>query len=348
MKEQLNSTLSMRFLSTQIDLLDSLGYARKLSLNFLNLTNDKFDEGNIRIDLNEVEELYREASKVLNDPFIGLRAGHSFRVSNYGKTGSIYTFCRDLKHVIQMNAKYQRIAIDAGEIAYENKGWTDMSGHFLSLVPYNENQNCRHVLNMVVAAYATTFNWLSWGLGTEIISISFRQDEPSDVSLFEEIYDCPVFFGHDKIGIEFSDEAIQAPLTTQNDEKLAMYVATLDSFLNIQNNNISLETSVRESIRSALSLGYVSLPIIASRMNMSERQLRQNLQAADLRYRALLEAERQKIFSELHERGKSFAVISQELCYNDQAAFNRAFKRWYDMTPGQYIAATSSSILSQS
>lgn len=336
MEEHLKSTLSMRFLLTQIDQLDNWGYSRELSYSFLNLSKNELNEVNLRVDLNEVERLYRKASKALNDPFLGLRVGHSFRVSNYGKTGSIYTFCQDLKHVIQTNAKYQRIAIDAGEISYENKGWTGGSGHFLSLFPYHENRNCYHVLNMVVAAYATTFNWLSWGLGTEIISISFGEEHPSDTELFNEIYDCPVFFGQDKIGIEFSDEAIQAPLTTRNDEKLAMYVATLDSFLNIQNNNISLEISVRESIRSALSLGYVSLPIIASRLNMSERQLRQNLQNAGLRYRVLLEVERQKIFSELHDKGTSFSVISQELCYNDQAAFNRAFKRWYGMTPGQY------------
>lgn len=338
MKEHLESTFSIRFLLTQIDFLDSLGYFRENSFSFLNLSAEKFDEANLRIDINEVERLYREASKTLNDPFLGLRVGHSFRVSNFGKTGSIYTFCKDLKHVIQMNAKYQRFSVDAGKISYDNKGWTSISGHFLSLIPYDKNRHCYHVLNMIVAAYATTFNWLSWGLGSEIISISFSEDKPSDATLFEEIYDCPVFFGQEKLGIEFSDNAIHAPLTTRNDEKLAMYVAILDTFSNTQNVNESLEISVRESIRSALNLGYVSLPIIAARLNMSERQLRQNLYAADLRYRALLDAERQKIFSELHEKGVSFSIISQELCYNDQAAFNRAFKRWYGMTPSQYTA----------
>ena len=339
MQEHINSTLSMRFLSTQIDQLDNLGYGRKLSLSFLNLNNDKLDEVNHRIDINEVEGLYREASKVLNDPSIGLRVGHNFRVSNYGKTGSLYTFCKDLKHVIHMNAKYQAIAIDAGKISYETKGWGGQSGHFLSLVPHDKNKDCHHVLSMIVGAYAATFKWLSWDLGAELKSISFSEPKPSAANLFENIYDCPVFFGQDKIGIEFFDTAIQAPLTTRNDEKLAIYVAELNALSNTQSINESLEISVRASIRSALSLGYVSLPIIAARLNMSERQLRQNLQSAGLRYRALLEAERQKIFSELHEKGTSFSVISQELCYNDQAAFNRAFKRWHGVTPGQYTSS---------
>jgi AraC-like DNA-binding protein len=36
------------------------------------------------------------------------------------------------------------------------------------------------------------------------------------------------------------------------------------------------------------------------------------------------------------EAGKSFAQISMSLAYNDQPAMNRAFKRWFGMTPSQW------------
>jgi len=160
---------------------------------------------------------------------------------------------------------------------------------------------------MICGAYATTFNWLGWGVSKDLKSVCFNQSKPDDMSLFDQLYDCPVFFDQPKVGIEFYEAAMNTPLPTRDDEKLS------------------------------LGIGQVSLPIIASRLNFSERDLRKILKSSGLKYRELLDLERQTLFKELHERGESFSVISQELCYNDQAAFNRAVKRWYGVSPSQYV-----------
>ena len=85
-----------------------------------------------------------------------------------------------------------------------------------------------------------------------------------------------------------------------------------------------------------MNKGAVSLSVVARRMNMPERSLRQKLKAQGLSFRDLLEQERKRLFKKLHGEGESFAAISQALAYNDQAAFNRAFKRWYNMRPSDY------------
>ena len=139
------------------------------------------------------------------------------------------------------------------------------------------------------------------------------------------------------IGIELDEAAIKAPLITHNAEKLAVIIAKLDKIIEGHNVTESLESAVRASIRAALNIGQVSVSHIASRLEMTERDFRRNLKAADLKYKDLLESERQALFLELYETGKTFSTISQELCYNDQAAFNRAFKRWYGTTPSQYV-----------
>ena len=64
----------------------------------------------------------------------------------------------------------------------------------------------------------------------------------------------------------------------------------------------------------------------------------------NLSFRDLLEEERKQRFRQLHASGESFAAIAQALAYNDQAAFNRAFKRWYNMSPSQYAATRSNYI----
>ena len=88
-----------------------------------------------------------------------------------------------------------------------------------------------------------------------------------------------------------------------------------------------------------MAAGQVSSSIVASRLELSERQFRETMKENDLKYSQLLESERQLLFQHLYDKGESFSVISHELCYNDQAAFNRAFKRWYGVSPSQYVAS---------
>jgi len=106
----------------------------------------------------------------------------------------------------------------------------------------------------------------------------------------------------------------------------------------------NFKATITASTQAAIAQGHVSLPIVAARMNMSERQLRNKMTHLELSFRDMLEEERKQLFRHLHEAGESFASIAQALAYNDQAAFNRAFKRWYNMSPSQYRASRSRNI----
>ena len=126
----------MRFLSEQLYQLETFGFATSQSLAVLSLSESQLDNITARIPIITVEKLYRHASKVLNEPHLGLRTGHNFRILNYAQTGTIYALCKTIRHVIELNAKYQRIAIDAGDISYETVGLDGRSGHFMTLLPH--------------------------------------------------------------------------------------------------------------------------------------------------------------------------------------------------------------------
>jgi len=66
--QSLKNTISMRYLSEQIYQLDMLGFGKVQCLSFLNLNQAKLDNAVARIDIPLVEDLYRHAAKVLDDP----------------------------------------------------------------------------------------------------------------------------------------------------------------------------------------------------------------------------------------------------------------------------------------
>ena len=136
--------------------------------------------------------------------------------------------------------------------------------------------------------------------------------------------------------LEFTEKMMTAPLTTHDPDKLALLIAKLDSVSGHRNAQLSLKTAIEAAMRIALQKGTISSAILANRLSRSERQFRQDMKAANISYRQLLDEVRQKVFLEKYEAGESFASIAQSLSYNDQPAFNRAFRRWYDLSPREW------------
>jgi len=106
--------MSMRFLSELLYQLERFGFTTSQSLDVLTLSETQLNNNTARIPILTVEKLFRHTAKVLNDPHLGLRIGHNFRILNYAQTGTIYALCESIKHVIELNAKYQDFVTPSG------------------------------------------------------------------------------------------------------------------------------------------------------------------------------------------------------------------------------------------
>ena len=329
----LRMTMSLKYLETQLELLDACGFSRQDSLSALELSEADFSDPKARIDVAPVERMFAAAAEALSEPRIAMVIGYRFRVHDFGETGSIYTHCDNLAHVFEMNKCYQRIAIDIATPDYTVEG----GRHYFTFEPYDEARDMHHVMGLVLGAYATAFRWLSWASGHELKEVTLMPRAPNDIEMYEKAMQCPVIFGAPRNHAEFHPDAITRPLVTRNPEKLAQAVAILDKLLQRGDEMENFKSLTSASIRSAMKLGTVTLSVVAARMDISERNLRQKLREQGLSFRGLLEDERKTVFQKLHARGEAFAAISQALAYNDQAAFNKAFKRWYGVSPSQYV-----------
>jgi len=330
-------TMSLKYLAIQLDQLEAFGFKRSEALAALDLSERDFENPKGRTDAARVEHMYQMAAKALDDPHIGMRVGYKFRVHDYQKTGSIYSYCNNLGQVLELNGRYQCLAIDVGKSEYR----IENGRHFFIYNHYEEAKHMRHVMGTVFGAWATALRWLGWAAGQGLKEAHLILETPEDISFYQSVMQCPIVFGMPRNYVEFYSESITKPLITRDPEKLALSIATLDELLNQGNESENFKSAIVASTQAAMAQGHVSLPIVADRMKMSERQLRNRMTYLKLSFRDVLEEERKQRFSQLHAAGESFASIAQALAYNDQAAFNRAFKRWYNMSPSQYTARRS-------
>lgn len=334
---ELRNTMSLHYLAIQIEGLAKLGFPKEKAFAVLGLNPKRLTEFKKRISLETIEALYETAEKELKNANVGLEVGNMFRIPKFGQTGAVYTYCDTIEHVIRVNSRYQCLAVDAGYISYDLEESKPEDRHFLTLKPYDgAPPYYKHVYSMIAGAYGTAFKWLGWSAGKDIKSIYFPWPEPKDTSFYKQIYSCPIHFSQPYMRVEFYDDCIRAQMSTSDPEKLAQTIAVLESLLQSELATESFRRAVKVSIRTAIGLGVISLPALASRMKLSEQKLRKKLSEQDLSYRAMLDDVRKSIFEEMFKDQINFAAISQELGYNDQAAFNRAFKRWYGMSPTAY------------
>ena len=311
-----------------------MGFPRAQALTLLNLSEKDFEDRKARIHAAPVEEMYRVAAKALSEPQLGIRVGYSFRVHEHGKTGAIYSYCENMAQVLDFNRRYQCLAVDIGLPEYR----IENGQHFFLFNRYEEAKDMHHVMGAIFGAWATALRWLSWASGQELKEAHLMPKAPPDISFYQEVVHCPIVFGQPRNHVEFFPEAMTTPLITSDPEKLAQTVAILDKLLGQSNETENFRAVIIASIRAAMAEGSVSLAVVAKRIDINERALRKKLADLDLSFRDLVEGERKALFQTLRGKGETFAAIAQALAYNDQAAFNRAFKRWYGVPPSQYNA----------
>jgi len=330
-------TMSLQYLSWKLDQLDNFGYPRQQALSFLSLTEEDFKNPQARIQAQLVEDLFITAAKALSDPQLGVRVGYTFRMNDFGKTGSVYSYCETMPQVLEMNRRYQCLAVDVGLPEYR----IENGQHYFLFNRYEDAKKMHHVMGAIFGGWATALRWLSWATGHELKEAHLMPNAPPDASFHQEVVQCPIIFGQPRNHVEFFPEAMSKPLITRDPEKLAQTIAILDEILDVGNEAENFQATLIASIQAAMAEGSVSLAVVAQRMDIGERALRKKLSDQGLSFRDLVETERKALFQALHAKGETFAAIAQALAYNDQAAFNRAFKRWYGMPPSQYNLQSS-------
>jgi AraC-like DNA-binding protein len=287
-----------------------------------------------RLDIDPFVDCINAAAEFTSNPNVALHLGHKFRVGTFGQTGKLYGSCKNLREVIRMNDRYQKVAIDAGRVEYLED---PSGGHHMCFRPYySDIEKYRPVTDIIMASYVTTYRWLTWGSGDKILSTRLPYPCPREINVHQEIFQSIVQFESSHTCLEFSESAMSQDITTHDPERLARAQVKLDRILGSQMAFRAFEEAVDAAIKGALQSGEISSHIVAERMGLSWSALRTQLTESGEGIRPRIERIRKSTFIKKFEAGKSFSQIAMCLAYNDQAAMNRAFRRWFDMTPSEW------------
>ena len=284
-------------------------------------------------------DLLELSSKSLKHPDIGLRLAMRQDQSILGPVAFLALSAHDVRSALISVGKFLYHFTPAISLTLR-EGENLPSYVCLDLVDVNSN-DCRQAVEHAVACTLHIVHLLTEGK-FKARAVHFRHSKIALEKQYQSAFNCPIVFNQKYDSIELDTDFLDIELSSHNPQLhglVSNYLSMVEIDSNLtQKTNLSASKQARHLIQKLLPTGQLSRPVIAENMKLHERALHRKLQSEGYTFEALVDevriTEAKKLLA--HD-AIPMSQIAGLLGYNEQSSFNRAFKRWFNMTPKQYL-----------
>ena len=261
--------------------------------------------------------------------------GGYLRPSAMADLGHAMVASSTLEEMIKMYRVYQPLLLQIGETDVSKRG---DRAYVTWKTDIKEPEYLRPYVEKFFGGVAAFGRWVTWDQDMQIIGMHFRHSEPADLTAYEDIFRCPLYFNADEDIMEVPRGLVEHDMPQPNPALVANIRQIMDRDLAELETPLTAAREVFQIIRTVLVEGPPTIGRVADLYGTTERTLRRRLKDEGTTYRNLLEEVRKETCEFELKRGTHCILdLAQSLGYSDQSAFTRAFKDWYDMPPSQYI-----------
>ena len=279
-------------------------------------------------------------ARLAGDAHFGLHVGQRVRMGTYSAYGLILLSCSNVGQALEQTARYERLAHDLGRSTLQRDGAV---AHFRWASNYPDAS--RHLVDSVFAGIRVCGDWLAGRPlpparlafvhdgGGQLLRHAAHRDEyvrvlgslpafnaPANTATFDaQLLDWPV---------PNADVSLYPVLCQHAEQLLAQRQAEAGGGIGAQ---------VQATIVAGLRHGPARLADVAAALAVTPRTLQRKLADAGTSYQALLDQARYGMARDyLRQPGLSLVDIAFLLGYQEQSAFNHAFRTWSGTNPGAW------------
>jgi AraC-like DNA-binding protein len=327
-------TTSSAWVRGVVELFESAGIDRAQLLAAAGLDPRALDDGEARVATEQVSRLWRAALTISDNPDIGLIAAHVPKPGNFDVVGFAMLSSRTLHSALQSFSQHMRLVSDAAELMLEDRG----DRVFVRFNLFGGSEPIPR--QRVEFDLLTILTFCRWATGWQVapLGVSIIWPGPENPAPYLEAFNCPLHFGAECNGLEFTAADVNAVLPASNPLLAAMHDGLIQQRL-AAFDGTSIAFKVRDEITRRLAEGEPRRERIALALNISDRTFQRRLREENLSFERLLDATRCDLAQfYLSHANLALAEIAYLLGFADQTAFFRACKRWFGASPGQFRA----------
>lgn len=308
-------------------IIESYGHDPAAVFSRVGLTHDMLLKRGVRIPYKTVGRLWDEATSLIKDPCLGLRAAKFWHPSHFNALGYAWLASSTLREALGRLERY--IHVLSHDIDVRLKDTADGLTFILS-------DSLENTIRMDYAmATVMAMCRINFGPNLKPVAVRFIHPEPSCGEKYFAFFKGPVYFDatSDSLTLKKDDADKVLPggdphLAKLSDRIIVRYLAA--------HNNDDIKHRVQTAIIDLLPSGHISDEKVAKKLYISVRSLQRKLQKSDTSFRKLLDRTREDLAREyICDDTVDLTEIAFLLGFSEHSAFSRAFKRWTGQTPSQ-------------
>ena len=285
----------------------------------------------LRVPLETVNEIYRQALLLTEEPALPFYVGMQMKLSSHGFIGFAAMTADNVAQALELAERFISLRIMGFSLRLTRDGDT---AHLyletdLDLQPLRDG---------IVASLMIGLGQMAQVITGETLFGSADIDIPENPRFAQISHMLPaqIHFKRPANRISFDASYLDLPLVMADSASMQLAVEQCERELNALGLSNRFVRQVRDLIRPGEG-GFRNVEEVAEALHMSERTLKRQLAQEGTTFSDILEDIRRQMAIRRLDAGElSIERIAEELGYSDVANFNRAFKRWTGTTPGQY------------
>jgi len=307
-------------------------------LEVIGLSEDELRDPDQRIPEELQDEIFRVAEQVTGDENVGLHAGEMTHVMHFGLMGLLAMTCNTVRELVDLHARFQRLITTGVTVSYAKAG-DELVGEVSFADPARSS---RQKTEYHTACHLTIARLIA-GFPFSPARMDVPYAEPADSSEQQRVFGCPVGYAAGHLRYYFPLFVLDAPLVGGDSSSRASLELEahrrLEALASPQSNGSPEIARLKEIIAHGLREGPPSVDDSAAALGMSTRRLQRQLEARGSTYREILDMTRRELADQyMQDESLSQTDVAFLLGFGDQSAFHRAFRRWFETTPGEYRA----------
>lgn len=281
--------------------------------------------------------LYQQLISLLQDTSFQLSAGKKLSPGSFRMLCYCIIGCRDLGQALNRASEFFRVLLDLSMM---------LSLHVESRrasVVWGRGQAEDTATQRMLDAYALSIwhRFCGWLIGqpVKLEEVHFVGARPRKLGKYKQLFDAPLKFSQPANQIVFDSAVLRLPLL-QTEQTLKEFLRTAPYQLMVApqiEDGKKLTAQVRRLLGHDFSQGFPDFEQVRQALNMSAPTLRRHLKKEGTNYQKLKDDCRCKAAVTYLSRPElSINEIAVLMGFSDPSAFQRSFKKWTGLPPGEY------------
>ncbi len=313
----------------ELEGLDCAGLFAQLGLDFQAL-----DDPDARFTQDSMTRLWTLAVEVSGNPAIGLNMARVVRPASFHVVGYALMSSRTLAEGFERLVRYQRIIAESADLSFKLLP----EGYGLILTVHGDHiPPTRQSAEASLACALSLCGWLT-GRTLQPRKVLIQGSEPLDLTPYRQAFHAPLVFNADYDALIFERADMEVPLPTANEAMAALHDRFAGEYLT-RFAESRVTHQARQVLCRLLPQGEPKREAVAQALHLSQRTLQRRLQDEGTSFQALLDDTRRELAEQyLAQPRMTLLEAAYLLGFADPSNFFRAFRRWFDTTPGEYRA----------